>query len=56
MINAVVADPRTFSWIPASAADATAVNPNGIKTILNIGVITFLIKDKPVFSNGPKRL
>ena len=41
------------SW---SVADATAVNPNGIKTLLAKGLSTFLIKDNPVFSNGPKSL
>ena len=28
----MVADPKIFSWIATSVADATAVNPNGIKT------------------------
>ena len=29
-----VLDPKIFLYIPASAADAAAVNPNGIKTLL----------------------
>ena len=34
-------DPNIFLCIPASAADAAAVNPNGIKTLLANGLITF---------------
>ena len=37
-------------------ADAAAVNRNGIKTLLANGSSTFVIKDKPVFSNGSKHL
>ena len=33
-------------------ADAAAVNPNGIKTLLAIFFSTFFIKRKSVFSNG----
>ena len=41
----------------ASAVDAAAVNPNGIKTILqNNGLITFFIKVNPVFDNRPRSL
>ena len=40
----------------ASVADAAAVNPNGIKTVLANGLSTFLIKDNPFFSNAPQRL
>ena len=29
---------------------------NGIKTLIPNGLSTFLIKDNPVFSNGPKSL
>ena len=32
-----VADPDIFLWIAASVAEATAVNPNGIKTLLANG-------------------
>ena len=35
---------------------AAAVNPNGIKTLLTNGLITFFIKGNPVFSNGPGSL
>ena len=40
----------------ASFADAAAVNPNGIKTLLGNDLITFSIKIYVVFSNGPKSL
>ena len=39
-----------------SVADAAAVNPNGIKTVLANGLSTFPIKSNPVFSNGRKSL
>ena len=45
-----------FLCIPASAADAGAVNPNRINTLLANGLITFDIKGNPVFSNGPSNL
>ena len=48
--------PNIFSWITASFADAAAVNPTGIKTLLANGLNTFSIKGNPVFSNGPKSL
>ena len=34
IISVVVLDPKIFLCIPASVADAAAVNPNGIKTLL----------------------
>ena len=37
IISVVVPEPRIFLCIPASAADAAAVDPNGIKTLLAIG-------------------
>ena len=40
----------------ASATDAAAVNPDGIKTLLSNGLITVTIKDNVGFSNGPKSL
>ena len=49
-------DPKIFLCIPASAADAAAVNPKGIKTVLANGLITFDLKGNPVFSNGPSNL
>ena len=52
----VVPDPNIFSCIPASAADAAAVNPEGIKTLLANGLITFFINGNPVISNGASNL
>ena len=49
-------DHMIFLCIPASAADAAAVNPNGIKTLLTNGLITIFISGNPVFSNGPRSL
>ena len=43
-------------WIAAFVADAAAVNPNGIKTLLANGFSTFLIKGNLDFDNGPKSL
>ena len=48
--------PNIFLWIAASFADAAAVNPTGIRTLLANGLNTFSIKGNPVFSNGPKSL
>ena len=56
IISVVVPDPKIFLCIPASAADAAAVNPKGIKTLLANGLITFFINGNPVFSNGPRSL
>ena len=64
IINVVIRDANSkwrpdlniFLWIAASVADAFAVNPNGIKTLLANDLSTFLIKGNPVFSNGPKSL
>ena len=47
---------RFFLYIPESEADATAVNPNGTKTLLANGLITLFINYSPVLSNGPKSL
>ena len=41
---------RSFLSIPASAADAAAFNPNGIKTLLANGLNTLFINGEPVFS------
>ena len=43
-------------WIVASVADAAAINPNGIKTLLANGLSIFPIKANPAFNNGPKSL
>ena len=56
IINVVTPDQNIFLWIATFAADAAAVNPNGIKTLLANGLSTFRIKGKPVFSNGRKIL
>ena len=45
-----------FLCVPESAADAAAVNAKGTKTLLANGLIIFLIKGNPVFSNGPSNL
>ena len=39
-----------------SAADAAAVNPKGINTLLANGVITLFINGNPVFNKGPSNL
>ena len=49
-------DAKIFLCIPASAVDAAAVNPNGIKTVSANGLITFFINGNPVFGNGPRSL
>ena len=49
-------DPITFFQITASVADSSAFNLNGIKKHLADGLSSFFIKDKHVFSNGPKSL
>ena len=41
IVTAVVPDPKIFLCIEASATDAAAVNPNGIKILLANGLITF---------------
>ena len=45
-----------FLCVPASAADAAAVNPKEINTLLANGLIIFDITGNPVFSNGPNNL
>ena len=54
VISVVVPEHKIFLCIPASAADATDVNPNGIKTLLANSLITFFINGNPAFSNGPR--
>ena len=39
---------RFVLCIPAFGADVAAVNPNGIKTLLADGLITFFINGNPV--------
>ena len=47
--------PQIFFWIAVSVADANAVDPSGIKTLLVEGMSTF-INDKPTFINRPRTL
>ena len=47
-------EPLVFFWIAESVADATAVNHNGVETLLVNGLVTCLVKGKPILSNGPK--
>ena len=56
IISVVFPGPNIFLFIPASDADAAAVIPKGIKTLLANGLITFFIKGNLVFSNGPSNL
>ena len=58
IISVVVSlpDPKIFLCIPASAADAAAGNPKGIKTFLANGLITFFISGNAVFSNELRSL
>ena len=56
VIKVVVPKPSIFFCIPASAADAAAITPNRIKTLLANGLITFFVNGNPVFNNGPRSL
>ena len=56
IVSVVKPDPNIFLWIAAFVADAAAVNPNGIKTLLAKSLNTFRINGNPVFNNGPKSL
>ena len=55
-IISVLAPEPYFLCIPTSAAAAAAVNPNGVKILLDIGLISFFINGKPGFNNGPRSL
>ena len=55
-IIVVKPDPNIFLWTAAFVADATAANPNGIKTLLANGLSTFPIKGNLAFDNDPKSL
>ena len=54
IIDVVLPDLNIFLWKVASIADPAASNPNGIKTLLSNGFITFSIIDNPAFNNSPK--
>ena len=56
IISVVLPDRKIFLCLPASAADAGAVNPKGIKTLLADGLITFSISGNAVFSSGRRSL
>ena len=56
IISVVFNDPKIFLCVPASAADAAAINPRGIKTPLANGLITFFINGNAVFTSGPSNL
>ena len=56
IISVGVPDPKMILCIPASAADAAAVNPDGIKTLLANDLITFLMNGSHVFNNGERSL
>ena len=49
-------DPNIFLCIPASAADAAAVNPKGINALFANGLITLFISGNPVFNKGQTNL
>ena len=49
-------DPNIFLWTVSTVADATAVIPNSIRTLLGNGSSTFFIRHWPLFSNGLKIL
>ena len=55
-ISVVAPEPKIFLCIPASAAVAAAVNPNGFKILLANGLIIFFSSSNPVFSNGPRHV
>ena len=54
IIKVVVRESSIFFCIPESAADAAAVNPYAIKTLLANGLITLFINGNSVFNNGPR--
>ena len=55
IINAVVLDPWIWFWLAASAADVTADNPNGTKTLLANGLSILFLNGKPVVINGLRK-
>ena len=56
VINFVITDPILFFRLAPSVANDAAINPNSIKTLLANVLSIFFIKDKLVFSNGPKNV
>ena len=53
---AFLPDPNIFLCIPASTADAAAVTPKEINTLLINGVTTLFMIGNPVFNKGPSNL
>ena len=47
---------QILKYIPESAADTGAVNPNPIETLLANGLITFFINGSLDFNNGPRSI
>ena len=56
VVSVVVPEQMFLLCIPASAADAAAASPNGIKTFVGNCLITFFIDGNHVFNNGPRSL
>ena len=56
IIKVINADPNILLRIAASVADAAAVNPDDIKTLLANGLRTFPINGNLVFTNDTKNL
>ena len=55
IIGVVISDPNIFFfWIAAHVADADAVYPNGIKTLLANGLSTFHIMGNPILVTALK--
>ena len=55
--NVVIPHPKVFFWISTSVTDdASAVDPNSIKTLWTNSLSSFFIKGKPVLKNGPRSL
>ena len=53
-IEGCLPDPNILLCVPASAAGTATGNPNGTKTLLANGLITFFIRGNHVFSNRPR--
>ena len=56
IIKVINADPHILLRIAASVADAVAVHPDDIKTLLANGLRTFPINGNLVFTNDTKNL
>ena len=56
IINVVMLDSQIFFWIAAPVADAAAVNPKRIITLLANDVSAFFIIGKATFIHGARKL